>query len=77
VALKFTDLDWLLDKGQKATATVTVTNSGSAPLEVRLSEQKRTSDGGHEAADLPWLTLTGTAATGTVRLAPAHPPRSR
>ncbi|MCP3782959.1 S8 family serine peptidase [Micromonospora sp. A3M-1-15] len=63
------DLDWLLDKGQKATADVTVTNTGSAPLEVRLSEQKRTSDGGHEAADLPWLTLTGAAATGTVKLA--------
>ncbi|MEU4479434.1 S8 family serine peptidase [Micromonospora sp. NPDC023966] len=63
------DLDWLLDKGQKATAGVTVTNTGSAPLEVRLSEQKRTSDGGHEAADLPWLTLTGAAATGTVTLA--------
>ena len=46
------DLDWLLDKAQKATADVTVTNSGSAPLEVRISEQKRTSDGGHEAADL-------------------------
>jgi hypothetical protein len=63
------DFDWLLDKGQKATADVTVTNTGSAPLEVRLSEQKRTSDGGHEAADLPWLTLTGAAATGTVTLA--------
>ncbi|NES28195.1 S8 family serine peptidase [Micromonospora terminaliae] len=63
------DLDWLLDKGQEATADVTVTNTGSAPLEVRLSEQKRTSDGGHEAADLPWLTLTGAAATGTVTLA--------
>ncbi|MEU4560853.1 S8 family serine peptidase [Actinoplanes sp. NPDC023936] len=63
------DLDWLLDKGQKATADVTVTNSGSAPLEVRISEQKRTGDGGHEAADLPWLSLTGAAATGTVTLA--------
>ncbi|MEV4350166.1 S8 family serine peptidase [Actinoplanes sp. NPDC049596] len=54
-----TDLDWLLDKGRKATGQVTVTNSGSAPLQVRLSE----------AADLPWLTLTGAAATGTVTLA--------
>jgi subtilisin family serine protease len=53
------DLDWLLDKGRKATAGVTVTNSGSAPLDVRISE----------AADLPWLTLTGAAATGTVTLA--------
>ncbi|RSM56860.1 peptidase S8 [Actinoplanes sp. ATCC 53533] len=52
-------LDWLLDKGQQATADMTVTNSGSAPLEVRISE----------AADLSWLTLTGAAATGTVRLA--------
>ncbi|MFI2649642.1 S8 family serine peptidase [Micromonospora fulviviridis] len=63
------DFDWLLDKGQKATADVTVTNTGSAPLEVRLSEQKRTSGGGHEAGDLPWLTLAGPAATGTVTLA--------
>ncbi|MFC0507020.1 S8 family serine peptidase [Micromonospora costi] len=62
------DLDWFLGPDQKATADVTVTNTGSAPLEVRLSEQKRTS-GGHEAADLPWLTLTGAAATGTVTLA--------
>ncbi|MEV1015162.1 S8 family serine peptidase [Micromonospora sp. NPDC049801] len=64
-----TDLDWLLDKGQQATADVTVTNTGSAPLQVRVSEQKRTDDGGHEAADLPWLTLTGPAATGPVTLA--------
>ncbi|MEU8207809.1 S8 family serine peptidase [Micromonospora sp. NPDC049044] len=63
------DFDWLLDKGQQVTADVTVTNTGSAPLEVRVSEQKRTSDGGHEAADLPWLTLTGAAATGPVTLA--------
>ncbi len=61
--------DWLLDKNQKAAADVTVTNTGSAPLEVRLSEQKRTSDGGHEAGDLPWLTLTGAAAAGPVTLA--------
>ncbi|GIF23232.1 hypothetical protein BJ973_000412 [Actinoplanes tereljensis] len=53
------NLDWLLDKAQKATADVTVTNSGSAPLEVRISEQ----------TDLPWLTLKGAAATGTVTLA--------
>ena len=63
------DLDWLLGPDQKASAEVRVTNSGSAPLEVRLSERKRTDDGGHEAADLPWLTLTGAAATGTVTLA--------
>ncbi|PRX45844.1 carboxypeptidase family protein [Nonomuraea fuscirosea] len=63
------DLDWLLGPHQKATAEVIVTNTGSAPLDVRLSEQKRTSDGGHEAADLPWLTLTGPAATGPVKLA--------
>ncbi|MCX5065870.1 S8 family serine peptidase [Micromonospora lupini] len=63
------DLDWLLDKNQKATADVTVTNTGSAPLDVRVSEQQRTSDGGHEAADLAWLALTGAAATGTVTLA--------
>ncbi|HWS38993.1 MAG TPA: S8 family serine peptidase [Actinoplanes sp.] len=54
------DLDWLLDRNRKATANVTVTNSGSAPLAVRISEQ---------SADLPWLTLTGPAATGTVTLA--------
>ncbi|AGL19172.1 S8 family serine peptidase [Actinoplanes sp. N902-109] len=64
------NLDWLLGKDQKATARVTVTNSGSAPLQVHTSEQKRTSDGGHEAGDLPWLTLTGEAATGTVTVAP-------
>ncbi|WP_347681134.1 malectin domain-containing carbohydrate-binding protein [Plantactinospora sp. B24E8] len=63
------ELDWLLDRNQKSMADVTVTNTGSAPLEVRISEQKRTSGGGHEAADLPWLTLTGAAATGTVTLA--------
>ena len=63
------DLDWLLGPDQKATVDLTVTNSGSAPLEVRLSEQARTGDGGHEAADLPWLTLTGAAAAGTVQLA--------
>ncbi|MEO3748229.1 S8 family serine peptidase [Plantactinospora sp. B5E13] len=63
------ELDWLLDRSQKSMADVTVTNTGSAPLEVRISEQKRTSGGGHEAADLPWLTLTGAAATGTVTLA--------
>ncbi|MEU4555974.1 S8 family serine peptidase [Micromonospora violae] len=61
--------DWLLDKGQQATADVTVTNTGSAPLEVRLTEQKRTGGDGHEAADLPWLALTGAAATGPVTLA--------
>ncbi|WP_430789479.1 S8 family serine peptidase [Actinoplanes sp. G11-F43] len=53
-------LDWLLDKGKKATAEVTVTNSGSAPMRVRVSE----------ATDMPWLTLTGPAATGTTTLAP-------
>ncbi|GAB3939029.1 hypothetical protein GCM10027614_20350 [Micromonospora vulcania] len=47
------DLDWLVGPNQKATADVTVTNTGSAPLDVRVSEQERTSDGGHEAADLP------------------------
>ncbi|WP_127502179.1 S8 family serine peptidase [Actinoplanes solisilvae] len=52
------DLDWFLDKGQKATGKVTVTNSGSAPLDVRLSEQ----------TELPWLTLSGAAAAGTVKL---------
>ncbi|BEL01920.1 hypothetical protein Q0Z83_001110 [Actinoplanes sichuanensis] len=52
-------LDWLLDRDRRATAGVTVTNSGSAPLEVHVGE----------AADLPWLTLTGAAATGTVTLA--------
>ena len=62
------DLDWFLSQGQTATADVTVTNTGSAPLQVQLSEQRRTDDGGHEAADLPWLTLTGGAADGAVEL---------
>jgi hypothetical protein len=62
------ELDWLLGQGQTATADVTVTNTGSAPLQVELSEQRRTDDGGHEAADLPWLTLMGGAADGTVEL---------
>lgn len=62
------DLDWLLAHGQTATADVTVTNTGSAPLQVRLSEQRRMDDGGHEAADLPWLTLTGGSADGEVEL---------
>ncbi|GAB2933891.1 S8 family serine peptidase [Nonomuraea fastidiosa] len=68
-SVKTGELDWLLGPDQKATADVTVTNTGSAPLEVRISEQKRTDDGGHEAADLPWLTLSGAAASGTVTLA--------
>ncbi|GAA5196069.1 S8 family serine peptidase [Microbacterium jejuense] len=62
-------LDWFLGQGQTASAEMTVTNTGTAPLDVQLSEQRRTEDGGHEAADLPWLTLTGAAAAGTVRLA--------
>jgi hypothetical protein len=62
------DLKWFLGSDSTATAAVTVTNTGSAPLQVRLSEQRRT-EAGHEAADLPWLTLTGAAATGTVELA--------
>jgi hypothetical protein len=59
------DLEWFLGPDRTATKTVKVTNTGSAPLQVRLSEQQRTDDG-HEAADLPWLTLTGAAADGTV-----------
>ncbi|MCO8276827.1 carboxypeptidase regulatory-like domain-containing protein [Actinoplanes sp. TRM 88003] len=51
------ELDWLLDKNQKATAKVTVTNSGSAPLDVRVSE----------ATELGWLTLKDAAP---VSLAP-------
>jgi subtilisin family serine protease len=62
-------LEWFLGPDQTATADVTVKNTGSAPLTVGLSEQARTADGGHQAADLPWLTLSGAAADGTVTLA--------
>ncbi|MCL1871095.1 MAG: malectin domain-containing carbohydrate-binding protein [Promicromonosporaceae bacterium] len=69
VATVTSKLDWFLGRDQKAKADVTVKNTGSAPLTVRLSEQARTADGGHQAADLPWLTLSGKAADGSVVLA--------
>lgn len=63
------DFDWLLGPGQKATAELTVTNTGSAPLQVAASEQQRSDQGDHVPGDLPWLTLAGAAAEGTVELA--------
>jgi hypothetical protein len=63
------DLDWFLGPDQKATADLTVTNTGSAPLHVVASEQQRTDQGEHVAGDLPWLSLAGAASEGTVELA--------
>ncbi|WP_109472440.1 S8 family serine peptidase [Ornithinimicrobium cavernae] len=59
------ELDWLLGPDGTATTELTVTNAGSAPLDVTLTE--RGSDS--EPADLPWLSLTGDAAAGTAELA--------
>ncbi|MBL0886921.1 S8 family serine peptidase [Myceligenerans sp. I2] len=63
------DLEWFLDQDRTATAQLTVTNSGTAPLGVELTEQRRDGEDGHEAADLPWLSLAGDAAEGGVELA--------
>ncbi|WP_114907949.1 carboxypeptidase regulatory-like domain-containing protein [Ornithinimicrobium murale] len=59
------ELDWLLGPDETATSELTVSNAGSAPLEVTLTEQD--SDGA--PTDLPWLSLTGEAAAETVELA--------
>ena len=63
------DLDWFLAKGRKASTDLTVTNTGSAPLHVDVSEQQRDDQGGHVPGDLPWLSLEGVAAEGSVELA--------
>ncbi|WP_116948540.1 carboxypeptidase regulatory-like domain-containing protein [Jiangella endophytica] len=59
------ELDWLLGPDQQATAELTVTNTGSAPLTVSVAERAR----GDAAAGLPWLTLAGDAVEGTTELA--------
>lgn len=61
------DLDWLLGPGQTAATELTVTNTGSAPLELAVTE--RDEDGSVTPTDLPWLSLDGAAAEGTVELA--------
>lgn len=63
------ELEWFLDQDRTATAEFTVTNTGSAPLAVELTEQRRDEQGGHEPGDLPWLSLDGAAADGGVDLA--------
>jgi hypothetical protein len=63
------DLDWFLGPDQTAAADLTVTNTGSAPLQLQMTEQERDEQGGDVAGDLGWLSLTGEAATGTVELA--------
>jgi subtilisin family serine protease len=62
------DLEWFFGPDQRATAELTVTNTGTAPLEVELSEQGRDRDGEHEPVDLPWLSVAGDAAEGAVEL---------
>ncbi len=61
------DLDWLLGPDQTAAAELTVTNNGSAPLAVSITEQA----GGEQGAtgDLPWLTLDGDAVRDVTELA--------
>jgi subtilisin family serine protease len=58
-------LDWHLGPNQTAKTDVVVTNTGSAPLTVSAAERS----GNGEAADLPWLTLTGDAAGAPIELA--------
>ncbi|PSL04612.1 carboxypeptidase family protein [Haloactinopolyspora alba] len=63
------NLDWLLGPDQTATAEMTVTNTGSAPLDVTVAEHQRSDgDGPGEPADLPWLSLTGDAVAGEIEL---------
>ncbi|MBE1876668.1 S8 family serine peptidase [Myceligenerans pegani] len=62
------DLEWFLGPDGSASSELTVTNTGSAPLEVELTEQGRDDEGGRVPADLPWLEMSGDAADGTVEL---------
>ncbi|WP_460890337.1 S8 family serine peptidase [Promicromonospora xylanilytica] len=62
------DLEWFFGPDQDARAELTVTNTGTAPLEVGLTEQGRDEAGDHEPVDLPWLSMTGDAAQGVVEL---------
>ncbi|MBE1878818.1 carboxypeptidase regulatory-like domain-containing protein [Myceligenerans sp. TRM 65318] len=61
-------LDRLVAPGRTDSGEVTITNTGSAPMEVSVTTAG--ADGG-EAIDLPWLTLSGDA-TGGVALAPGE-----
>ncbi|WP_211341545.1 S8 family serine peptidase [Myceligenerans xiligouense] len=62
------ELEWFFGPEQSATAELTVTNTGTAPVEVELTERARDADGNHEPADLPWLSMSGEAAAGAVEL---------
>ncbi|MBO0610250.1 S8 family serine peptidase [Myceligenerans salitolerans] len=62
------ELEWLLGPDGTASSELTVTNTGSAPMEVELTEQSRDEDGDPEPADLPWLAMSGDAADETVEL---------
>ncbi|WP_256839071.1 carboxypeptidase regulatory-like domain-containing protein [Ornithinimicrobium faecis] len=59
------ELDWLLGPDETASAEFTVTNTGSAPLDLELAE--RNSDG--EPVDLSWLSLGGDGTTAPAELA--------
>ena len=62
-------LDWHLGPNQTAKTKLVVTNTGSAPLTVSVAERVRGEQGAGEAADLPWLVLTGDATKAATELA--------
>lgn len=64
-------LDWHLGPDQTATEEIVVTNTGSAPLRVSVTERARDGESAADgqAADLPWLALTGDAAESATELA--------
>jgi subtilisin family serine protease len=62
-------LDWHLGPNQTAETKLVVTNTGSAPLTVSVAERVRGEQGAGEAADLPWLVLTGDATGAAIELA--------
>jgi subtilisin family serine protease len=62
-------LDWLLGPNQTAETRLVVTNTGSAPVTVSIAERARGKQGAAEAADLPWLVLTGDATGAPIELA--------
>jgi hypothetical protein len=62
-------LDWHLGPNQTAKTKLVVTNTGSAPLTVSVAERARGEQGAGEAADVPWLVLTGDATKAATELA--------